>query len=159
MFLRALCCLMVMALLIACGDTAGAPGPDAADAAIDVVTTSFAGAYMGGYRATRMRAAPSAETTQEDEPAYNIAAVVTAPGRATFQVTETCAFVGTTSGAISTLEVGQRCTGFAGRSAQFTVRGGSAQLDGAGLTLTVTGDYSASGESGTYTWRYVGRRR
>lgn len=158
MFLRIMCVLM-MAALIACGSTS-TPSPDeATDASTDVPSSSFGGAYSGGYRATRMRTAPSVETTQEDEPAYNIAALATTPDRVTFQVTSTCALSGTSSGVLSTLDVGQRCVGFAGRSAQFTVRGGSAQLDGAELTLSVTGEYSASGEMGTYTWRYVGRRR
>ncbi len=149
--------IMMMVMMSACSD-GGAPVademPDAAAA-----PSALVGAYAGGYRATRMRTAPSAETTQADEPAYNIVALATVPGRVTFQVTETCAFGSTGSGAVATLDIGQRCTGFAGRSAQFTLTGGSAQITGSELTLTVTAEYTASGEAGTYTWRYTGRRR
>lgn len=157
MFWRVVGWLFLVVMVSACSN-GGAPVademPDAAAA-----PSSLVGAYAGSYRATRMRTAPTAETTQADEPAYNIVALATAPGRVAFQVTETCAFGSTGSGAVATLDMGQRCTGFAGRTAQFTVTGGSAQIAGSELTLTVTGEYTASGEAGTYTWRYTGRRR
>jgi len=153
--------------MVRCGDAvANGGGTDAGvdvGAGPDAGASSFVGAYGGSYRATRMQTAPSARTTQENEPAYNILMADAGGGVVLLHVTESCSFRATPSGTILSVEVGRRCVGFPGRSGTFTPTGGTAQRDGNELTLTVAGDYATTldgqATSGLYTWTYTGRPR
>lgn len=150
---------------VACLATSGCGDPVSnSGTGTDGGATSFVANYTGNYRGTRMQTTPTVLTTQEMDPGYNIVASDAGSGAVLFQVTTTCSFRAVSRGAFLGVESGQRCVGFPGRTGQFTTTGGTAQRDGAELTLTVSGDYvgsTADGQpsAGVYTWTYTGTPR